>query len=185
VDVTEDLGERGHRRLALDGGDVVRREPPDLRVAFLFDLLLHAGDVRLVEVELPRLRGDEHVLAVRDGVRRLHVDDLAEVVGERVLVRDVLDAVEQLDDVARVEAREVDVERTSTRVHRLRRIVGRAFARLDRLVDLAVLPVDPRAAELDRLAVRLEPEAVLARLCRVRPCEGSLRRFRNSAAGRA
>ena len=93
----------------------------------------------------------------------LEVGDLAEVIGELVSLPDVLDAVAQLDHVALVEARKVNVEGARRRVRGDGRVVGGALAALDGFVDLAILAVDARGAELDDLAVGLVAEAVFAR----------------------
>lgn len=114
-----------------------------------------------VHVDFSGLRRAEHVLGVRHRVEALQVDDLAEIVGELVSRSHVVDAVAELDDVARVEPRELHVEGSGRRVHRDRGIVRGPFTPLDGLVDLAVLSVDARSAELDALTLGLVSEDVL------------------------
>ena len=106
-------------------------------------------------------RRDQHVLGVLHRVGPLQVGDLAEVIAEIVLRRHVVDAVAELDHVARFQARKLNVEGARRGVGRNRRIVGRALAGLDGLVDATVPAVHAGAAQLHRLAVRFVAEAVL------------------------
>ena len=68
----------------------------------------------------------------------------------------------QLDDVARVEARELHVEVPRRGVHADRGIVRGPFAVFDGFVGASVASVDARAAELNHLPIRLVLESVLS-----------------------
>jgi hypothetical protein len=115
-----------------------------------------------VEVEGAIFGRDQHVFGVRHRLAALQRHDLAEVVAELVAGRHVVDAVTQLDHVAGLEPGKLHVERARRRVHRDRRIVGGAFAVLDRFIDFAVGAVHLRAAQLHDLSIGFVGEAVLA-----------------------
>src|SRR5690606_19260421 len=96
------------------------------------------------------------------GFVALEVLERAKVVSKLVTRCDVVDPIAQLDDIARLEPRQLDVERTHGGVHRDRRIVCGADAGIDCLIDAAVRTEDAGAPQLNTLPISVELEEVLA-----------------------
>ncbi len=158
-----DLAPARHARLGDDARDVLRRPLVELPPVGLRDhRVLHARELVLVRVELPVLRHLDEVLVAELGLGVLDVVDRAPVVGEQVVLGAVLEAVDELERVARRERGEGEHARAGVVVHAAPRLVQVALGVAVRVLHRAVGLGDPRLEHADLLAPGRERDRVAA-----------------------
>ena len=124
---------------------------------------------RDVRVEGAPLRDEHDAIEAELAGRLVHERDVAVVVGEEVLLRDVLDAPRDLEHVARRERREGERLRARVVVEPVPGLARALLGLVVRVDDGAVRLVDARPLDLHLLAVgvpgdRAAPERVRAAL---------------------
>ncbi len=160
VEVCGHLGHAGHALLAHERRHVGREEVMRLCPATRLFGVVQAAEARLIEEEVPRGRRDQHVVDTRDRREALQDAQVAVVVREQVGVRDVVDAILDLDRVADLERREDDHERARVVVDPVPRLAELLLERLRGGERRPIAADDPRGPHVDALGAGIELDRV-------------------------